>query len=60
MSESNAYYEVLPVVLTLVKIRCYDEKGREEVAVLEDITGWSLNSVNDACEVKFQEWVASR
>jgi len=60
MSESDAGYIILPVVLPLVKIRCYDAGGGEDVTVLEDTTGWSLNSVNDACEVKFEEWVASR
>ena len=53
-------YEIMPVELPLVKIRCYDEKGDEEITVIEDTTGWSLNSLNDACEAKFEEWVASR
>ena len=60
MLESDVGYIILPVVLPLVKIRCYDARGREDVTVLEDTTGWSLNSVNDACEAKFEEWVASR
>lgn len=57
---SKAHYEILPVTLPLVKIHCYDEKGEEEITVIEDITGWSLNSLNDLCETKFDEWVASR
>ena len=50
---SKAYYEILPVTLPLVQILCYDESREEEITVLEDTTGWSLNSVIDACEVKF-------
>tara|TARA_Y100000289_G_scaffold46321_1_gene46485 strand:+ start:77 stop:253 length:177 start_codon:yes stop_codon:yes gene_type:complete len=57
---SKAYYEILPVTLPLVQILCYDESREEEITVLEDTTGWSLNSVIDACEVKFDEWVASK
>ncbi len=53
-------YEILNVVFPLVKIRCHDENGEEEITVLEDITGESLVSLNDRCEDAYKDWVRDR
>ena len=53
-------YEILNVVFPLVKIRCHDENGEEEITVLEDITGESLVSLNDRCEDAYKDCVRDR
>jgi len=53
-------YEIIPVDLPLVQIRCSDENGIEDITVWQDCTGRDLHAVLDACEVAYENWRDTR
>jgi|TARA_Y100000052_G_C2932913_1_gene75545 hypothetical protein len=53
-------YILLPTPLPLVKIRCRDERGSEDVTVLEDADEMDLLSILSACEEAYEKWQTER
>lgn len=50
-------YEIYDSALPLVQIICSYRFEEEIVTVIEDCTGWTLNTVLDACEDSYEDWV---
>ena len=57
---SESEYMLLPTPLPLVKIRCRDERGSEDVTVLEDAHEMDLLSLLSACEEAYEKWQTER
>lgn len=60
---SESEYILLSTPLPLVKIRCRDERGSEDVTVfeeIEDIEEMDLLSILNACEAAYEKWQAER
>jgi len=65
MVDKSEGYEYMAGPLPKVKILCRDERGEEEVTVIEDCLdpngpSWDIRAVFEACEDAYKEWAARR
>ena len=50
------YWEPSTEELPVIKIICWYGGAKEEIAVIDDATGWPFSKVMDACYAKAREW----
>ena len=50
------YWELSTEELPAIKIICRYGSAKEEIAVIDDATGWPFSKVMDACQARASEW----